>query len=987
MSALFIDFLNISITASYIIIAVILLRLIFPKIPKKFFCILWAIAGIRLVFPFSIESVFSLIPSTETVPQDIVFSHSPAIHSGIPALNSTVNPIISQSFAPNVTASANPLQIITEIASFIWITGIAAIVIYGIISYIRVKKTVTGAILKSDNIWQSENVVSPFILGVFKPKIYIPFGMDGETADYVIAHEKAHLKRRDHWIKPLGFLIFAVYWFNPLVWAAYILLCKDIEIACDEKVVSQMNAESRKEYATALLECAVNRRRIAACPLAFGETGLKERIKGVMNYKKPAFWVIILAVIACIVAAVCFLTNPKTTEDYVDLGYRLRVTVETYKGTTQLPDTTDKLSFKVNEGTKGELPNGTEFEIISTNLQTGELEIKFSGEPIYSQIESSFDGGTKKCGKIVLNDTDNEGLTLIAMDSGVYQRITFVFAKTQDIEDAISQAIMQHYQSNDGEVMGTFACESHHTLATEVSGPADGNNIETVTAYLAMDYAEYIMFGSDLKTMRGEANSIALTFECLDGSYTLIEYWEPLMGAGLDDSIKDKFPENVADEAISGDFNLGKSNEKQAYAYFERVKGAYPVTTHEGIELEIINVNLEKGVPSITVEWHNNTADWLTCEYNFHIKRYDEMDWVLCGTSSLYLLVDDPNRPEIAPGESLKLTYEMLDMDVSQDGYYRLETWFFNSEKVGTQTAFVDFVVGKIVNDDYEKHIIANVAQDVEFFQHFCWAGGTTDAQAVFDKFAEKRVYTQFSNAEPISVVRLDTADELEEFYQKGKSDFSFGDMYNEMPSFAQLKAGYNEKFFEENSLFLVYLTEPSGSIRHTVEAVTKYNGVLYIVINRIVPDEGTDDMGGWFAAVEIKKADISECKATVVRMGDDIKIDEPTTALRKEDGSVTYTYGKSDNFIAPYVNLQKNGKFYFFYSPYSSYMCVGTYDMSNEELVLKTDDGIYTYVFKIDGENLIFDADNSSPLQKFKPAANTEAISPVPDGAIFTKK
>lgn len=987
MGAMFIDFLNISITASYIIVAVILLRLIFRKIPKKFFCILWAIAGIRLVIPFSIESVFSLIPSAETVPQDIVFSQNPAIQSGIPVLNSTVNTIISDTFAPDVTASANPLQIITEIASVLWIVGIIAILIYGIISYIRVKKTVTGAVLLKDNIWQSENVVSPFILGVFKPKIYVPFGMDGETADYVIAHENAHLKRRDHWIKPLGFLILAVYWFNPLVWVAYILLCKDIEIACDEKVVSQMNDNQRKEYATALLECAVNRRRIAACPLAFGETGLKERVKGVMNYKKPAFWVIILAVAACIVAAVCFLTNPETTEDYFDLGYRLRVTVETYKGTTQIPDTTEKLSFKVNEGTKGELPNGTEFEIVSTNLQTGELEIKFGGEPIYSEIESSFDGGTKKCGKIVLNNPHDEGMTLIAMDSGVYQRINFVFAKTQDIEDAISQAIMHHYQSNDGEVMGTFACESHHTLATEVSGPADGNNIETVTAYVAMDYAEYIMFGSELKTMRGEANSIALTFECLDGSYTLIEYWEPLMGAGLDDSIREKFPENVADEAISGDFNFGKSNEKQAYAYFERVKGAYPVTTHEDIELEIINVNLEKGVPSITVEWHNNTDDWLTCEYNFHIKRYDEMDWVLCGTSSLYLLVDDPDRPEIAPGESLQLTYEMVDMDVHKDGYYRLETWFFNSEKVGAQTAFVDFAVGKIVNDDYEKHIIANVAQDVEFYQHFCWAGGSRDAQTSFDKFAEKRVITQYSNADPISVVRLDSAEEMAEFYKISKNDFSFNNMYNEMPSFNQLKAGYNENFFAENSLFLVYLTEPSGSIRHTVEAVTKYNGVLYIVISRIVPEVGTTDTGGWFAAVEVKKTDISECKATVVRMGDDIKIDEPTTAFRKVDGSVTYTYGTETSFTNPYINLKKNGEFYFFYSVYSSYMCVGTYDMSDEKLVLETDDGVYTYVFKVDGDNLIFDAENSSPLPKFKAAANLEAISPVPDGAVFTKK
>ena len=192
-------------------------------------------------------------------------------------LNSVVNPVISDVLTPDVTESVNPMQILVGVASAVWVTGVAVMLIYGVVSYFRVRKTVSDAVLLSSNIWQSEKVVSPFILGIIRPKIYIPYGMNSETQSHVIAHENAHLRRRDHWIKPLGFMLLAVYWFNPLIWVAYILLCKDIERACDEKVISQMDDENRREYASALLECAVNRRRIAACPLAFGETGLKER--------------------------------------------------------------------------------------------------------------------------------------------------------------------------------------------------------------------------------------------------------------------------------------------------------------------------------------------------------------------------------------------------------------------------------------------------------------------------------------------------------------------------------------------------------------------------------------------------------------------------------------------------------------------------------------------------------------------------------------
>lgn len=218
-------------------------------------------------------------------------------------------------------ASANPLQTTIGIYEYIWIFGMIALALYTAISYWRLRRKVDTAVRYEDNIFQSENVGSPFVLGIIKPKIYLPFKMDEQDMEHVVAHEQAHIRRKDHWWKPLGFLLLTIHWFNPLMWLAYVLLCRDIELACDEKVIKELGNEQRADYTQALVACSVNRRMIAACPLAFGEVGVKERVKSVMNYKKPAFWIIILAVIACVVVVVCFLTNPKQD------SYTLRIVV------------------------------------------------------------------------------------------------------------------------------------------------------------------------------------------------------------------------------------------------------------------------------------------------------------------------------------------------------------------------------------------------------------------------------------------------------------------------------------------------------------------------------------------------------------------------------------------------------------------------------------------------------------------------------------
>ena len=318
MTDVFLGFLNRSLVAAVLILAVLIIRLVFKRAPKWLLCALWALAAVRLVCPFSIESVLSLVPSAEPVQPEIIVSAHPAITSGIPAVDAIVNPPLAAAFTPSPAQSANPLQIWTFIAACIWLLGIAVLLLYAAISALRLRLRVRTAVRLEGNVYQSEFVRSPFILGVIFPRIYLPYGLPEDAQAMVLAHERAHLRRGDQLWKPLGYLILTAYWFNPVCWLAYLLFCRDIEAACDEKVVQELGEGCKAAYSRALLACSVPRKLITACPLAFGETGVKSRIKSVLNYKKPAFWVILAALLASVAVAVCFLTDPKREDPAQD---------------------------------------------------------------------------------------------------------------------------------------------------------------------------------------------------------------------------------------------------------------------------------------------------------------------------------------------------------------------------------------------------------------------------------------------------------------------------------------------------------------------------------------------------------------------------------------------------------------------------------------------------------------------------------------------
>ena len=312
MSGIFLKLLNLSISASWLVLVVLALRLVLKRAPKWVNVLLWGMVALRLMLPFSIESALSLIPSAETLSPEVVrFNPAPTITSGVEFIDNAVNPSLSESFAAAPLASVNPLYVWTYLAGWVWLIGLAAMLLYALASYLRLRRRVSASIPLRENIYVCDEVPSPFILGIVRPRIYLPSALDEAQRGSVLSHERAHLARRDHWWKPLGFALLAVYWFNPLLWLAYTLLCRDIELACDERVLRGMDAGQVKDYSSALLACSVPRRMLAACPLAFGEVGVGARVKNALRYKKPAFWVVAASVTVCVVVAVCFLTNPE----------------------------------------------------------------------------------------------------------------------------------------------------------------------------------------------------------------------------------------------------------------------------------------------------------------------------------------------------------------------------------------------------------------------------------------------------------------------------------------------------------------------------------------------------------------------------------------------------------------------------------------------------------------------------------------------------
>ena len=419
MDKLFITIVNNGLVASWIILAVIVLRKLLNRIPKWVNCLLWGLVAIRLAIPFSIESIFSLIPSAKPVPADIEYAKIPKIDSGMHAVNMVINPVLENHFAVKEIASVNPIQVIIFISSYIWLIGVIGLLIYAFVSFIMLKRQVKNAQAIDKGIFRSGTIDSPFILGFVKPSIYIPDYLDDEAYICVTEHEKAHIKRGDFIWKPFGFLILSVYWFNPLCWFAYIMLCKDIEYACDEKVTKDKDKNWKATYCQVLLDCSSKRKMIAACPVAFGEVSVKDRIKFVIRYKKPTLGMIVLAFVACIVVGICFLTNPKTTEisdDIIDAGsdIALEEIAEKESDTTHLTEQAENEEILGGGSYSSRNSDKTE--------QTTEQAADFAPTDIYSvnQID------------VILTNGD----THTVVDKSVLEKVEGMLSGAEEIKEA-----------------------------------------------------------------------------------------------------------------------------------------------------------------------------------------------------------------------------------------------------------------------------------------------------------------------------------------------------------------------------------------------------------------------------------------------------------------------------------------------------------------------------------------------------------------------
>lgn len=398
--------LNTSISASFLVVAIIILRLILKKAPKAMIVALWGMVAIRLICPFSLESALSLIPSEETIPTE-QFQYQETRHDDY-ELQIVSNPIYPEEVDYKMPGTVENNSIKSIYAYFCWLGGMGVMLIYSAASYIVIKRKVRVSAPYKENIHICDGIKTPFILGVFKPKIYLPSDIPDEEKEYVIAHETAHLKRRDHWWKPLGFVLLSFHWFNPLMWVAYILLCRDIEFACDEKVIKSLGEEGKKPYSEALLNCSVPRKMITACPVAFGETGVKSRIKSVLNYKKPAFWVILIAVILSIVLAVCFMTNPVKNKSIFNAKYETGKCLYSYVVSKDKESRIDLNSYSINAsgGVYRDFGNG-EGEYIG-ELDESTFTVKDMNNLLNNQDEASIYLGRVANVYEIKNENSNE---------------------------------------------------------------------------------------------------------------------------------------------------------------------------------------------------------------------------------------------------------------------------------------------------------------------------------------------------------------------------------------------------------------------------------------------------------------------------------------------------------------------------------------------------------------------------------------------------
>lgn len=792
MTAIFIKLLNMSVAASYLVVAILLLRLILKKVPKAFVCFLWALVAVRLIFPISFESKFSMVPSAQVIPEDVMVSEVPYINTGMNVVNDYVNPVLSEideqtqldvskeknsqqivtpsmeyeenSNQSNVETkdSSKPANILAEIlsvASCAWIFGVVVMIIYAVISYFNIYKKINEAVPFDYNIWLCDRVKSPFILGIIKPRIVLPSFMNEKEMEYVLAHEKAHLKRYDHLWKPLGFLLLTIYWFNPIMWVAYIFLCKDIEMACDEKVIKEKDATYKKAYTTTLLEYSISGRMITACPLAFGESGVKSRIKSVLNYKKPAFWVIIVSIIICTGVGVGFLTNPKS-EKNTDINVK-------QDGDNQEENTDNEIDVEVLK--KSLLEKGY-YEYPDTEGMHGNTIIRKCRIP-----------------KEILEIMTTEQLAKAVID---YPMLMIYSTSSQSI----------------GTDMLQSACDAYKELLT-----------------------------------REDAKEILITqvklHEVNVNSYVEIQYLKDIILS------ETKFMNTLTDEEKK--YLNSYEPDAKLLGYYE-----YPdvSTVEQKIGIDMCEISKE------VVE--NMTTEQLAQAVFDYPYIYCLAEALIYPNGEYYSKDMSDAYNEIVTREDAK--YELLKKAIKYDDVisvgYRVQ-------------AIKDILLyDNRLNNDWsreEKEFLKNLQGNEKTTNGISFKTMLVDISFEYrDKFTNSAINSENigeSTGWIYPMHMFTTKKEFDDFYAEYKE--IGGGLSSLHPEFNEIQSKYDENFFEENTLFIVYTYTGSYMIEEDVKSIYADDKQFSVYIDVTKNPECVDYGGGdYFILIEVNKEDIKGC-------------------------------------------------------------------------------------------------------------------------------
>jgi len=947
MEDIFIKILNMSITASYFALVLIIIRMLFKKVPKWLSCIMWGLVGLRLVFPFSFESMLSLVPSAETVPTDIMVSTQPHISSGISYINSSLNPIINEAFAPKLDESANPLQLIIPIISALWLIGIIVMLTYAFISYIILRKKTSISIETEKSIFICDRIDSPFILGIIRPKILIPSFISENDKNFILAHEKAHIKRYDHLWKPLGFIILSIHWFNPVMWLSYILLCRDIEGACDEKVIKEMEGTGKKAYSEALINCSAPKKYITACPLAFGETGVKQRIKNVLNYKKPAFWLVIVAVILSVLLSVFFLTDPTTSsinniENYENI----------FRGV-------EKLQFYMPENF-----------IYTTEDPGDELRvlkrIKINPEAISDDKEER-----KHLYKVKIN-----GKTTVFFDENISKLW---------IEDNINMGIENSSDINideNKEASLSYKIENPHIL---------------IKLFDKIQTPENPVLSAPTSPANTEYKGVYIEIKSIDknhgGYYVLTMLWRNVTakdvtyGDGYDIEIKNGDTwESVAKENIEFNNTFGyilaaDSTELMKYTTqkFDISKiGRYRLIAEFSDEFG--------GIYKTSAEFHISNAGSDISE----IGGVSGPDGVLktkkMTLSDVKKLAEKGNTlswEDFAAYSSVETSFGIFKKEYEINDLFYIE---IGSEKPYTEPLYITLHCNAISNlyadmrndnisEFIDKYKDAPIEKNISSTYSILKVEHNSEIHKIFQEFGGIPPRIALISVQALFTVKITSGDEFKSFIDEMDKITEPAEHTPPISSTVY----YSDDYFDEHTLIAVYADDNSSETEFGVEYVTMSTvtePLLGIGIRKSVSEVSDKNSTGTLIFISIKNSELKIVNHIYTIDAILSSTVYPEYTIKDSNHLRTYTFNDSIQGIRkPSFSLYENGWFVFNFSPYSNYFATGRYYEEDNTLLLRTNDGKYEYSFTKTNDTMVFDAENSS---------DNVHMSDVTDGSIF---